>query len=699
MVYGVEVKSAISDNTRNARILVVDGEENLRQGFGEMLGYAGFKAEMAEDFAAAEKCLLDRSFDVVFIDTLVPEMDGIGLLKTIKEIQPDTQVIMVTGSASVDTTLEAVRTDAYDFLTKPVTQQVLILMAERAVETKRLKDENRRLEEENRIYRENIEKMIEERNHKPAEMELKRRNEILEAVRFASDAFLRSAAWEDNINEVLDRLGHAADVSRVNIFENCRDENNRLLMSRRYEWVAPGIKPEIENPELVKFPYGDGGFGRWEETLGQARLIKGHVRDFPKAEQEVLNSQNILSVVIVPIFVEEQWWGFIGFDECFVEHDWSSPEIEGLKVAAGTLGAAIHSEQQGMERVRLVTAIEQSTESIIITDPEGIIQYVNPTFETISGYKKDEVVGQNPKLLKSGRQDDWFYREMWETIENGNVWFGHFINKKKDGGLFEEEATISPVRSAEGKTMNYVAIKRDVTEKRRLESLAEAANLMENIGYVFSGIRHELGNPINSIKMTLTVLNASLETFDRETVQEFLERSLNEVARVEYLLKALRNFSMFETPRVQSLRIDTFLEKFLSLVADDFKRKGIKIETLSSTVAMKGLVDPRALQQVMLNLMTNAADSLSGRKNPRIDLDFSKTGGWIHVKVIDNGCGMSPQQKADLFKPFLTSKPGGTGLGLVIVKKMLSEMNCTIDVDSRMDVGTTVTISIPRGIN
>lgn len=188
-----------------------------------------------------------------------------------------------------------------------------------------------------------------------------------------------------------------------------------------------------------------------------------------------------------------------------------------------------------------------------------------------------------------------------------------------------------------------------------------------------------------------------METFDRDTVQEFLERSLNEVARVEYLLKALRNFSMFEAPRVQSLRIDTFMEKFLSLVADDFKRKGIKIKTLSSAWGMKGLVDPRALQQVMLNLMTNAADALTGRENPGIEIDFHKAGGYIHVKVIDNGCGMSPEQRKDLFKPFFTSKTGGTGLGLVIAKKMLSEMNCTIDIYSQMDVGTIVTISMPEG--
>jgi len=520
----------------------------------------------------------------------------------------------------------------------------------------------------------------------------------LEAVRFISEALLRSTVWDERINEVLERLGSATKVSRVYIFENSRADNGDLLANHRHEWINPEITPKLKGLELIDFSYEDAGFGRWEKTLGKSRLIKGFVRNFPKAEHAALTHRNILSIIVVPIFVESQWWGFIGFDECLVERDWSLPEIETLKVAAGILGAAIYREQQGMERMRLATAIEQSKESIIITDSDGIIEYVNPAFEVITGYKKDEAVGQRPtNLLKSGRQDMQFYREMWETIKSGNVWRGRFINKKKAGALFEEDAAISPVKNAEGKIINFVAIKRDVTEKRRLESLAEAANLMENIGYVFSGIRHEIGNPINSLKMTLTVLNESLETFSGETVQDFLKRSLHEVGRVEYLLKTLRNFNMFEKPNVQSLRIDTFMEKFLSLVADDFKRKGINIETLSSPSAMEGLVDPRALHQVMLNLTTNSADALMDIENPQIGLSFRKLGGWIYIKVIDNGCGMSSEQKKDLFKPFFTSKANGTGLGLVIVKKMLSKMNCTIDIESRENVGTTVTISIPEG--
>ncbi len=533
---------------------------------------------------------------------------------------------------------------------------------------------------------------------KIAESEINSRNAILEAVSFAADSFLRSAVWKEDINEVLARLGHAAKASRVYIFENRVDEKKGVLGCQRYEWVRQGFKPEIGNPDLQDFSYRDSGFGRWQDSLSKGQLIKGLVRDFPKTEQHVLSPQHILSIVAVPIFVENQWWGFIGFDECLAEREWSPSEIKALKVAAGTLGAALHSEQQNMEQNRLVTAIEQSNESITITDPEGLIQYVNPAFENITGHKKDEVVGKvSVSSLVNSNQDGPVMKDLLETVGRGDASRSDFTLRKKNGTLCEVEATISPVRSAGGEIINYVAIQRDVTEKKRLESIAEAANLMENIGYIFSGIRHEIGNPINSLKMTLTVLNRSLETFSKQMIHEFLERSFREIARVEYLLKALRNFNLFEKPNVQSLRIDIFMEKFLSLVAGDFEKKGIRVEMLSSPWSMKGLVDPRALHQIMLNLMTNSADALSGRKDPRIAFAFEKEMRCVLIKVIDNGCGMTTQQKNDLFKPFFTSKVGGTGLGLVIVKKMLSRMNCMISIESKMDEGTTVIISIPEG--
>ncbi len=247
-----------------------------------------------------------------------------------------------------------------------------------------------------------------------------------------------------------------------------------------------------------------------------------------------------------------------------------------------------------------------------------------------------------------------------------------------------------------GEPDSAILLIKDVTERKRMESIAEAANLMDNIGYIFSSIRHEIGNPLNSIKMALTVLKKNLAAYDRQTISEFVERGLAEVVRIEYLLKALKNFSLFESPQVQKLRLDQFMENFIELIITDFKSKGIQIQNYIGTEPWLGLADPRALHQVLLNIFTNAADAVVRRDKPQIAVRMTKQTGWIQISVEDNGCGISEENREKLFKPFFTSKEHGTGLGLVIVKKMLAKMNCTIHMESQKDVGTTVCISIPE---
>lgn len=237
----------------------------------------------------------------------------------------------------------------------------------------------------------------------------------------------------------------------------------------------------------------------------------------------------------------------------------------------------------------------------------------------------------------------------------------------------------------------------DITEKKRLETIAEAANLMDNLGYIFSGIRHEIGNPLNSVKMALSVLSKNLNNYDRTTIGEFINRSLTELLRVEYLLKALKNFSLFERPELESVNINKFMHNFLSLVQDDFEKKGIQITLNISTKANLIKIDHRVLHQVLLNLMTNSADALSNVEKPNIHILIIRESEWIQIQVIDNGCGISEEDMQNIFKPFFTSKPHGTGLGLVIVKKMVSKMFGSISIDSLKDKGTTVSIFFPEG--
>lgn len=235
----------------------------------------------------------------------------------------------------------------------------------------------------------------------------------------------------------------------------------------------------------------------------------------------------------------------------------------------------------------------------------------------------------------------------------------------------------------------------DITEKTRLNSIAEAVNTMNNLGYIFSGIRHELGNPINSIKTTITVLKKNLQSYSKETTAEFVDRVLSDVTRVEILLKDLKNFSMYENPECVEVDIVPFMNNFLTIVERDFSAKKIRIKTYFRPGAERGFFDARALQHVMLNLLTNAFDALEGITSPMIGISTFRTGSRINITIMDNGRGISDEQKKHLFKPFSTTKSHGTGLGLVIVKKMLLKMDGTIEIGSQEKAGTTVTLNLP----
>ena len=370
--------------------------------------------------------------------------------------------------------------------------------------------------------------------------------------------------------------------------------------------------------------------------------------------------------------------------------------IEFFESMTPLIGEAIHKLDTEAEHARLIAAIESTADAIAVTDTGRIIRYVNHAFQVVTGYSADEVIGKNLDILRSERHDEAFYQKIWSAPEHGSAWNGRVTSRRKDGTLYEEDITISPVKGTSGELINYVVVKRDVTEKLRLEAIAEAVNTMNNIGYFVSGIRHELGNPVNSAKMALSMLKVNLGNYSLTAIKDYLERSLAELSRVEYLLRGLKNFNMYENPELQFFALQNFMDKLYALIRGDFSKKQIPVEVSVAPEVGDCYADPRALQQVMLNILANAADACAGRESPKVAITIKKASGIIVIQVEDNGHGMTEEQQRDLFKPFRTTKPQGTGLGLVIARKMMIKMNGDIKVKSRPDEGTTVSIYVPE---
>ena len=319
---------------------------------------------------------------------------------------------------------------------------------------------------------------------KRAEEELRRRDVVLEAVRFAAERFLERASWEENIDEVLARLGQAARVSRVHIFENFTGEDGGLWAAQRYEWVAPEVSAQIDNPQLKALPYREGGFGRWEVELGRGDLVYGHTRDLPESEQVELRGQDILSIVVVPIFVEGEWWGFIGFDECSTEREWSAAEMDALKAAASTLGAAVRrqrveEELRGSEE-RYRAVVEQAAEGIFLFEAAtGNILESNAAFKELLGYPTEELLSMKIyDLIAHDRES--IDRNIQRILEERSRFLGERQYRRKDGSLVDIEVTASLISYGGRKVICDVI--RDVTErKKNEEALKESERLYRTV--------------------------------------------------------------------------------------------------------------------------------------------------------------------------------------------------------------------------
>ena len=419
---------------------------------------------------------------------------------------------------------------------------------------------------------------------------------------------------------------------------------------------------------------------------------------FPDSENEAIFKRVVESGE--PYIEYEKSFKNAGSDGALTYWNWSLQPVKDVdgSVSGLVLSAVNVTDRKRAEEnsITLAAAIDSAADSIVITDVRGVISYVNPAFEKMTGYSEIEAVGTNLHILDSGKQDDRFYYDLRATLKRDGVWTGRLLHKKKDGTLYDEECTYSPIRNKSGRTINYVSIKRDVSEKLRLESLAHAMDNMNNIGFIFSGVRHEIANPVNSTNMILSVLREKIGKLEKDAIQDYIDRALSEIARVNYLLRALRSFNLYEKPELQNIQLKEFFQKLIMLVKEDFRAKGIEIESADESSSFC-YADPRALQQVLINLLTNSTDALRGRSNPRIRVTAADKHSACRIRVEDNGCGMTEQQQMNLFKPFYTTKAKGTGLGLVIVKKMIIAMNGSVEISSRKDAGTTVDIMLPAG--
>ena len=362
------------------------------------------------------------------------------------------------------------------------------------------------------------------------------------------------------------------------------------------------------------------------------------------------------------------------------------------------------------ERNRLMAAIEQAGEIVVVTSPDGTIQYVNPAFTTVTGYTRDEIVGRNPRTLKSGQHDAAFYADLWKRISEGRPWRGWMSDKRKSGALCTLATTITPVCNTDGQIVSYVAVQRDITERLSLEEQLRASQKMEAIGRLAGGVAHDFNNLLSVIlSYTRFAMDGASEIPALQKDLQEVQKAGESAAKLTKQLLAFSRKQVLETRILNLNRIIRHLENILGrMIGQDIE---LELRLASDLGSIRA--DPGQLEQVITNLVINARDAMThgGRltvETENVDLDdvyaarhLEVTAGQhILLKITDTGCGMDQTTQQRLFEPFFTTKePGkGTGLGLSTVYGIVKQSGGHICVHSELGRGTTFQVYLPRFI-
>ncbi|MFC1562714.1 PAS domain S-box protein [candidate division KSB1 bacterium] len=418
----------------------------------------------------------------------------------------------------------------------------------------------------------------------------------------------------------------------------------------------------------------------------------------------------------------------------------NNEKIRLLDELADDISFAIESMKKEKQRKKaeellrkLSRAVEQSPTSVIITDTKGSIEYVNPKFTQVTGYTFDEVIGKNPRILKADETPPETHKKLWETITAGKEWSGEFHNKKKNGELYWEYASISPVRNEKDVISHFIAVNEDITERKQMEERVIHSEKMASIGTLATGIVHEINNPMGYISSNLKILKkynkrfrdfyAVIQNLNEEYskgkpdelgnfIDEFMrikedakldfllmdmkdavEESIEGIEKIKKIVSDLKDFSRMEKPEIKISNVNNGIEKTLNVVWNELKYKAEVIKEFGDISEVE--CDIQRLNQVFMNILVNAAQAIEKRGTIRIKT-FS-TNDYVVIQISDTGKGIPKEYIRNIFDAFFTTKePGkGTGLGLSISYKIIQDHFGRIDVESEVGKGTTFTIKLP----
>jgi len=656
---------------------------------------------------------------------------------------------------------------------------------------------------------------------------LKQKLKIEKTISFVSSRFVGFYELDHAILESLRHIGILSNASRAYVFRFTKDGK---LMNNTHEWCNKNVEPQIDKLKdipVTNFPW-------WMKKLTNHEIINvTHVSSLPaeaKAEKEILEVQNVKSVLVIPLVIQDQLNGFVGFDFTFGNREWTREDLSLLQMVGNILSNAIsrkETEKQliesekkfrhvfenhkvakllidpengliinanraasqllgwslpemlqmpvyrlaripfkfietGIHQIRkektfhdvvevktkngvtkfldvtssliqseeqdiihtilfdvsdmkeieqtldlINLAVEHSPESIVITNRQSEIIYANPMFFSITGYTRDEIIGNKASFLQSGYHDSDFYSNLWNTILGGKNWYGEILNKKKNGELFWEYLSISPLMNSKNKITHFVAIKQDITEKKRnREELIRAklkAEESDRLKSAFlANMSHEIRTPMNGILGFINLLDSP--DLEKELQKDYIDIVKKSGKRLLDTINDIIEVSKIEQGEIEVNATDSDVEEIMQYQYSFFQlqatEKGLKLKLDQHVTGKNAFIrtDAHKLNSILGNLLRNAI-----KFTPRGSVVFGNyiENGNLVFYVRDTGKGIPSNRLEAIFHRFvhadmsLTRAHEGSGLGLSISKAYTEVLGGKIWVESVVGKGSTFFFTIP----
>jgi len=542
------------------------------------------------------------------------------------------------------------------------------------------------------------------------------RGEVTGILALSVDISHRKQA--ETIRQIMYNIANAVNTTRstIDLYQVIEKELSKILNTKN---LFIGLYDK--NTDTISFPFMQDEKDRFEKVptgkTMSSLVIKGN-KSILATEKQIKHLAREGKIKIVgtlskcwmgvPLRVDGEVIGVMVVQDYESESAFDISDLELLEFVSNQVAISIKKKQTDDEIRKLSLAIEQSPASVVITDLEGNIEYVNQKFTEVTGYSKDEAIGKKPSILKSGETPEEEYRELWETITAGKEWRGEFCNRRKDGSLFWEFASISPIKNVDGQITHYLGVKEDITERKKLQQQLIQSQKMEAIGKLAGGVAHDFNNLLTVINGYADLLLYKLSSDDPpyKAIRQIKLAGERAASLTEQLLAFSRR--QLIQPKILNLNdVVADTEKMLRrLIGED-----IDLVTRLSPNLGNIKADPSQIDQVIMNLVVNARDAMpQGGKltietaNVYLDDVYVKEheqvqpGDYVMLAISDSGKGMDEETCSRIFEPFFTTKgPGeGTGLGLSTVYGIIKQNRGYVWVYSEPDKGTTFKIYLPR---